>query len=67
MVVGKELTLYDFGLEGMGQGLASQMTPFQMALIASVPANLQGRMMKPKIEADLQPQDFSGFESAAGC
>ncbi len=31
IVVGKDLTLYDFGLEGMGQGLASQMTPFQMA------------------------------------
>lgn len=59
MVVGKDLTLYDFGLEGMGQGLASQMTPFQMALIAATPANLQGRLMKPKIEADLQPQMFS--------
>ena len=59
MVTGKELTLYDFGLEGMGQGLAGQMTPFQMALIASVPANLQGRLMKPKIEADVPPQVFS--------
>jgi penicillin-binding protein A len=59
MVVGKELTLFDFGLEGMGQGLASQMTPFQMALVAAAPANLQGRLMKPKIEADLQPQMFS--------
>ena len=59
MVVGKDLTLFDFGLEGMGQGLASQMTPFQMALIASVPGNMQGRMMKPKIEFDLQPQMFS--------
>ncbi len=59
MVTGKELTLFDFGLEGMGQGLASQMTPFQMALIASAPANLQGRLMKPKIEADIQPEMFS--------
>lgn len=59
MVIGKELSLFDFGLEGMGQGLASQMTPFQMALIASVPGNLQGRMMKPKIEADQPPQIFS--------
>ena len=59
MVTGKELTLYDFGLEGMGQGLASQMTPFQMALIASVPGNMQGKLMKPKIEADLQPQAFA--------
>jgi penicillin-binding protein 2 len=30
-----------------------------MAMIASVPGNLQGRLMKPKIEADLQPQMFS--------
>lgn len=59
IVIGKDLTLFDFGLEGMGQGLASQMTPFQMALIASAPANLQGRLMKPKIEFDLQPQMFS--------
>lgn len=59
IVVGKELTLYDFGLEGMGQGLASQMTPFQMALVASAAGNLQGRLMKPKIEADLQPQMFA--------
>ena len=59
IVTGKELSLYDFGLEGMGQGLASQMTPFQMALIAAIPGNLQGRLMKPKIEADLQPQAFS--------
>ncbi|MFM9904264.1 MAG: penicillin-binding transpeptidase domain-containing protein [Pyrinomonadaceae bacterium] len=59
IVTGKELSLYDFGLEGMGQGLASQMTPFQMALIAAAPANLQGRLMKPKIEADLPPQAFA--------
>ncbi len=59
IVIGKDLTLFDFGIEGMGQGLASQMTPFQMALIASAPANLQGRLMKPKIEFDLQPQMFS--------
>ena len=59
MVTGKSLTLYDFGIEGMGQGLASQMTPLQMALVAAVPGNLQGRLMKPKIEYDQQPQVFS--------
>jgi cell division protein FtsI/penicillin-binding protein 2 len=59
MVVAKDLTLYDVGLEGMGQGLASQMTPFQMALIASVPGNLRGQLMKPKIEFDQPPQMFS--------
>ncbi len=59
IVTGKELTLYDFGVEGMGQGLAGQMTPLQMALIAAAPANLEGKLMKPKIEADLSPQMYS--------
>jgi penicillin-binding protein A len=59
IVTGKQLTLYDFGVEGMGQGLAGQMTPLQMALIASAPANLEGKLMKPKIEADLPPQMYS--------
>lgn len=59
MVTGKKITLFDLGLEGMGQGYAGQMTPFQMALIASIPANLKGYLMKPKIEADIQPQPFN--------
>jgi len=58
IVVGKQLTLHAFGLEGIGQGLASQMTPFQMALIASATGNLQGRLMQPKIEFDIQPKMF---------
>lgn len=59
IVTGKQLTAFDLGQEGMGQGMAGQMTPLQMALIAAAPANLQGRLMKPKIEADVQPQVFS--------
>ena len=59
IVTGKKLTLFDAGQIGMGQGYAGQMTPFQMALIAAAPANLQGRLMKPRIEADLPPQAFS--------
>ncbi len=59
IVTGKDLSLFDFGQIGMGQGYAGQMTPFQMALIAAAPANLQGKLMKPKIEADLPPQMFS--------
>ncbi len=47
---------FDLGLVGYGQGYAGQMTPFQMALSASVIANLEGKLMKPKIEYDLQPQ-----------
>lgn len=63
IVVGKGLSLYDIAIEGMGQGMASQMTPFQMALIASVPANLQGRLMKPRVEADIRPEAFSDVVS----
>lgn len=59
IVTGKNISAYDLALEGMGQGYAGQMTPFQMALIASIPANMQGKLMKPKIEADLPPQPFS--------
>lgn len=59
IVTGKAISLYDLGLEGMGQGFAGQMTPFQMALIASIPGNLEGKLMKPRIEADQPPQMFS--------
>ncbi len=59
IVTGGKISAYDIGLEGMGQGYAGQMTPFQMALVASAPANMEGKLMKPKIEADLQPQIFS--------
>ena len=59
LVTGKEISLFDLGLEGMGQGYAGQMTPFQMALIASVPANMEGKLMKPRIELDEPPEAFS--------
>ncbi|MEP6902538.1 MAG: penicillin-binding transpeptidase domain-containing protein [Actinomycetota bacterium] len=59
MVTGKKLTLYDFGIVSYGQGLAGQMTPFQMALIAATAGNLEGKLMKPKIEADLPAQMFN--------
>lgn len=59
LVTGKTLSAFDLGLEGMGQGFAGQMTPFQLALIASAPANLEGKLMKPRIEANQPPQVFS--------
>ena len=59
MVTGKDISPYDLGIQGMGQGYAGQMTPFQMALIASIPANLEGKLMKPRIELDQPPQMFS--------
>ncbi len=59
IVTGKKISAYDLALEGMGQGYAGQMTPFQMALIASAAANLQGRLMKPKIEFDQPPMAYA--------
>ena len=47
---------YDLGLIGFGQGYAGQMTPFQMALVASAVGNLEGKLMKPKIEYDRPPE-----------
>lgn len=59
IVTGKKISAYDIALEGMGQGYAGQMTPFQMALIVSAAANLQGKLMRPKIEYDLAPVAYS--------
>ncbi|MCA1815680.1 MAG: hypothetical protein LC746_04605 [Acidobacteria bacterium] len=50
---------YDLALEGFGQGYAGQQTPFQMAMIVSAIGNLQGQLMKPKIEYDLPPAVFN--------
>jgi ribosomal protein S9 len=57
IVTGK-LTKYDLALMGYGQGYAGQMTPFQMALAASAIANMDGKLMKPKIEFDRPPEMF---------
>jgi membrane peptidoglycan carboxypeptidase len=50
---------YDLALEGWGQGYAGQQTPLQMAMIVSAIGNLQGQLMKPKVEYDLPPAVFS--------
>lgn len=59
LVTGKDISLFDIGLEGMGQGYAGQMTPFQMALITAAAGNMEGKLMKPRIEFDQPPQAFS--------
>jgi cell division protein FtsI/penicillin-binding protein 2 len=56
---GKKSTRCELMYEGYGQGYASQMTPFQMALVISAAANLEGKLMKPKLEADRAPEMFS--------
>ncbi|HEX8889947.1 MAG TPA: penicillin-binding transpeptidase domain-containing protein [Pyrinomonadaceae bacterium] len=53
MVTGKfgpNFTKFDLALEGYGQGYAGQMTPFQMALLVSTIGNMEGKLMKPRIE-----------------
>ena len=59
IVTGKQVTKYDLALMGYGQGFAGQMTPFQMALAASAIGNMEGKLMKPKIEYNIQPQVFN--------
>jgi hypothetical protein len=56
---GPHSTRCELMYEGYGQGLASQMTPFQMALMVSAAANLEGKLMKPKMEYDRPPEMFS--------
>ncbi|HZD96254.1 MAG TPA: penicillin-binding transpeptidase domain-containing protein, partial [Candidatus Sulfotelmatobacter sp.] len=57
IVTGK-VKRYDLALMGYGQGYAGQMTPFQMALAAAAIANMDGKLMKPKIEFDRPPEMF---------
>lgn len=58
IVTGKQVTRYDLALIGYGQGYAGQMTPFQMALAAAAIGNMDGRLMKPKIEFERPPEVF---------
>jgi peptidoglycan glycosyltransferase len=57
-VTGNQITKYDLALESIGQGYV-QLTPFQMAMIAAGVANLQGLVMKPKIEMARPPVALS--------
>ena len=58
IVTGKDVTRYDLALIGYGQGYAGQMTPFQMALAASTVGNMEGKLMKAKIEFNRPPEVF---------
>ncbi|HKO98289.1 MAG TPA: penicillin-binding transpeptidase domain-containing protein [Pyrinomonadaceae bacterium] len=59
IVTGKQVTRYDLALIGYGQGYAGQMTPLQMALAAAAIGNMDGKLMKPKIEYDRPPEMFN--------
>lgn len=65
IVTGKQITKYDQALIGYGQGYAGQMTPFQMALAAATVGNMEGKLMKPKIEFNLAPQAYNQVVSAS--
>jgi cell division protein FtsI/penicillin-binding protein 2 len=58
MVLGPKISRYDIALEGYGQGYAGQMTPLQMALAAAAIGNMEGKLMKAKIEAGRPPEVF---------
>jgi len=59
IVTGKQVTRYDLALMGYGQGFAGQMTPLQMALAASAIGNMEGKLMKPRIEYNVKPEMFN--------
>jgi cell division protein FtsI/penicillin-binding protein 2 len=59
IVTGKGVNRYDLALMGYGQGYAGQMTPLQMALAASAIGNMEGKLMKPRIEYNVAPQPFN--------
>ena len=59
IVTGKNVTRYDLALMGYGQGYAGQMTPFQMALAAATVGNMEGKLMKAKIEYNRTPEVFN--------
>ena len=59
IVTGKQVTRYDLALIGYGQGYAGQMTPLQMALAAAAIGNMEGKLMKPRIEMNVAPQPFN--------
>lgn len=58
MVTGPKISKYDIALEGYGQGYAGQMTPLQMALAAAAIGNMEGKLMKTRIELNRPPEVF---------
>lgn len=61
--LGRKFNKFDLALEGYGQGYAGQMTPFQMALLVAGIGNLEGKLMKPKIEMDRPNEVYSQVTS----
>jgi peptidoglycan glycosyltransferase len=59
MVTNPKMRPFDLALEGYGQGYAGQMTPFQMAMAAATIGNLEGKLMKARIEMDAPVVPYS--------
>jgi peptidoglycan glycosyltransferase len=59
IVTNPKIRRYDLALEGFGQGYAGQMTAIQMAMVAATVANLEGKLMKPKLELNQPPVMFN--------
>ena len=67
IVTGKQVTRYDLALMGYGQGYAGQMTPLQMALAAATIGNMEGKLMKPRIEMQRCAAAFQSSADTADC
>ncbi|MEA2204299.1 MAG: penicillin-binding protein [Blastocatellia bacterium] len=65
IVTGPKISRYDIALEGYGQGYAGQMTPLQMALAAAAIGNMEGKLMKLKIESNRAPEVYQSVMPAA--
>lgn len=61
--LGPKFNRFDLALEGYGQGYSGQMTPFQMALFAASIGNLEGKLMKPKLEMERPNEVFNQITS----
>lgn len=57
--LGRDFNKFDLALEGYGQGYAGQMTPFQMALLVATIGNMQGNLMKTRIEMNIPDQVYN--------
>jgi penicillin-binding protein 2 len=57
--LGRKFNRFDLALEGYGQGYAGQMTPFQMALMVASIGNMDGKLMKPRIEMNRPDEVFN--------
>ncbi|MDX6613403.1 MAG: penicillin-binding protein [Blastocatellia bacterium] len=64
IVTGPKISRYDIALEGYGQGYAGQMTPFQMALAAAAIGNMEGKLMKTRIELNRAPEVYQSVMPA---